>query len=66
MATLMNIPISRSFLFRRLKAGGIILIGFHKMQNNRFVQLKLSDSTYFNVQVFDVKNERGYIVKKLR
>ncbi len=43
-----------------------ILAGFHKIQNGKAVQIKLSDETYFNIGMSEIKKGENFIVPKLR
>lgn len=43
-----------------------VLAGFHKLQNNKAVQIKLTDGTYFNICMAELKKGESFIVKKLR
>ena len=42
-----------------------ILSAFHKMQNNQAVQIKLTDETYFNINLSELKKNERYIEPKL-
>jgi hypothetical protein len=43
-----------------------VLEGFHKMQNNKAVQIKLIDGTYFNICMAELKKGESFIIPKLR
>lgn len=43
-----------------------VLAGSHLMQNGKAVQVKMTDGTYFNIGMTEIKNGDGYIVEKLR
>lgn len=43
-----------------------VLAGFHKMQTGKAVQIKLTDGTYFNICLAELKKSESFIVKKLR
>jgi hypothetical protein len=43
-----------------------ILAGSHKIQNGQGVQVKMTDGTYFNIGMAEIKKGEGYIVEKLR
>jgi len=43
-----------------------VLAGFHKMQNNKAVQIKLKDGTYFNINMAELRKGESFIVSKLR
>lgn len=43
-----------------------VLAGFHKMVNNKAVQIKLTDGTYFNICMSELKKGEDYLVTKLR
>lgn len=43
-----------------------VLAGFHKIQNNKAVQIKLTDGTYFNIVMSELNKGEDYIVNKLR
>jgi hypothetical protein len=42
------------------------LANFHKIQNGKAVQIKLTDGTYFNICMSELKKGESYIVPKLR
>ena len=39
-----------------------VLSAFHKMQNTQAVQIKLTDETYFNIGMSELKKGEDYIV----
>ena len=43
-----------------------VLAGFHKIQNNKTVQIKLTAGTYFNFGMSELKKNKSFIVQKLR
>jgi hypothetical protein len=43
-----------------------VLAGFHKTQTGKAVQIKLTDGTYFNICMAELKKDESFIVKKLR
>jgi hypothetical protein len=43
-----------------------VLSGFHKIQNSKAVQIKLTDGTYFNIGMSELKKGESFIVPKLR
>ncbi len=42
------------------------LIGYHKMQNGKAVQIKTNDNKYFNIGTVEIFKGDSYIVKKLK
>lgn len=40
-----------------------VLAGFHKLQNNNAVQIKLNDGTYFNICMSELKRGEGFVMQ---
>lgn len=43
-----------------------VLEGFHKLQNDKAVQIKIRDGTYLNICIALLNKEESFIVEKLR